>query len=181
VVPEFYTRDAVGVPIAWVTRMRESMAQLTPQFSTNRAVSEYTERHYLPAATRFRQRAKDQCAIARQIVDWQHNLKTLWQRVRFVDVKVTTCNHEHAFEVQLFLGELHPESVQVELYADNPYGAAERVKLKRDPLVVATSDLHRYRATIFSARPAVDYTVRLIPCFAEVAVPLEEAHILWQR
>ena len=50
VIPEFYTRDEKGIPTAWVARMRESMAQLTPQFSSNRAVREYTEQHYIPAA-----------------------------------------------------------------------------------------------------------------------------------
>ncbi len=49
VIPEFYTRDEQGIPSAWVARMRESMARLTPRFSTNRAVREYTEQYYLPA------------------------------------------------------------------------------------------------------------------------------------
>jgi len=31
VIPEFYTRDEEGIPDAWVARMRESMAQLTPR------------------------------------------------------------------------------------------------------------------------------------------------------
>ncbi len=48
VIPEFYTRDQQGIPTAWVTRIRESMARLTPRFSTNRTVGEYTERFYLP-------------------------------------------------------------------------------------------------------------------------------------
>jgi starch phosphorylase len=38
-----------------------------------------------------------------------------------------------------------------------------------------------YGAVESSARPAKDYTVRLIPRFDGVAVPLEEARILWQR
>ena len=52
VVPQFYTRDAAGIPTAWMARMRESMATLTPQFSSSRAVRDYTERYYLPAAQR---------------------------------------------------------------------------------------------------------------------------------
>ena len=47
VIPEFYTRDESGIPTAWVRRIRESMARLTPRFSTNRTVREYVERHYL--------------------------------------------------------------------------------------------------------------------------------------
>jgi starch phosphorylase len=50
VIPSFITVMSKGIPRAWVARMRESMAQLTPRFSANRTVREYTEQHYLPAA-----------------------------------------------------------------------------------------------------------------------------------
>jgi starch phosphorylase len=53
VIPEFYARDEHGIPRGWVARMRESMARLTPAFSTNRAVRQYTEEHYLSAAAAF--------------------------------------------------------------------------------------------------------------------------------
>ena len=53
VIPAFYTRDEHGVPTAWVARVRESMAHLTPRFSANRTVREYTER-VLPAPPRLR-------------------------------------------------------------------------------------------------------------------------------
>ena len=49
VIPEFYARDEQGIPTAWVARMRKSMASLTPRFSADRTVREYTEQHYLPA------------------------------------------------------------------------------------------------------------------------------------
>ena len=77
-IPEFYTRDDNGIPTAWVARMRESMARLTPRFSTNRAVREYTEQHYLPAATAYRERAADKGAVGRNMVNWEHTLKEKW-------------------------------------------------------------------------------------------------------
>ena len=73
VIPEFYTRDESGIPTAWVKRMRESMARLTPRFSASRAVREYTEQHYLPAAAAYRLRVANKGAIGRQMVDWQHS------------------------------------------------------------------------------------------------------------
>ena len=76
VIPEFYTRDENGIPTAWVARMRESMARLTPRFSANRTVREYTEQHYLPAAAAYRERAADKGAVGRQMVDWQHSSGT---------------------------------------------------------------------------------------------------------
>ena len=74
VIPEFYTRDGNGVPAAWVARMRESMARLTPRFSANRAVCEYAEKHYIPAASAYRVRAGDKGAAGKQVVDWQEAL-----------------------------------------------------------------------------------------------------------
>jgi len=62
--PEFYARDANGIPTAWIKRMRESMALLTPRFSADRTVREYTEQRYLPAATAFRERAATKGAVA---------------------------------------------------------------------------------------------------------------------
>ena len=59
VIPEFYARDEHGIPRGWVARMRESMARLTPAFSTNRAVRQYTEEHYLSAAAAFRRARRE--------------------------------------------------------------------------------------------------------------------------
>jgi starch phosphorylase len=49
-VPEYYERDAAGIPVRWVERMRRSIASTLWQFSTTRMLHEYTERLYLPAA-----------------------------------------------------------------------------------------------------------------------------------
>ncbi|MGE3954795.1 MAG: alpha-glucan family phosphorylase [Parachlamydiales bacterium] len=43
----FYDRDQRGFPTAWLAKVRESMATLTPRFSTNRMVREYVENYYL--------------------------------------------------------------------------------------------------------------------------------------
>jgi starch phosphorylase len=182
VIPEFYTRDEQGIPIAWVARMRESMSRLTPRFSTNRAVREYTEQRYLPAATAYRKRAADKGEIGVDIVNWRHALDQEWTALRFGDVKVETDGEQHVFEVQMYLDDLDPEAVRVELYADGFNGtAAERVEMKRVRQLVGATSGYAYRAEVPAARPATDYTARLIPQHDDVAVPLEDAHILWQR
>ena len=89
VIPEFYSRDEQGIPSAWVARMRESMARLTPRFSTNRAVREYTALHYLPAAAAYRERAADNGAIGAGIMHWRHALENKWAALRFGEVKAT--------------------------------------------------------------------------------------------
>ena len=182
VVPEFYTRDKMGIPTAWVARMRESMAQLTPRFSSNRAVREYTEQYYVPAASAYRERAADKGAIGVQVIDWRHALDQKWTALHFGDVEVETDGERHVFEVQLYLDDLDPEAVRAELYADGVNGAApQRVQMQRVRQLVGAANGYAYRAAVPAARPASDYTARVIPYCDGVAVPLEDARILWQR
>jgi starch phosphorylase len=90
VIPEFYTRDAQGISTAWVARMRESMAHLTPHFSTNRTVREYAEQYYLPAAAAYCARAAEHGALGQQVVQWQQTRAQYWTTLRFGDVHVET-------------------------------------------------------------------------------------------
>jgi starch phosphorylase len=180
VVPEFYARDEQGIPTAWVARMRESMAQLTPLFSANRTVREYTEQRYLPASAAYRVRMADECAIAKHIVDWQRSVKEKWPRLHFGQVKVETHDGHHVFEVELIMNDLDPEAVTVELYAEGAEDSSGR-EMERDRTPSGNALGEIYRSSVPAARPATDYTARVIPHFAGVAVPLEVNNILWQR
>jgi starch phosphorylase len=183
VIPEFYTRNPQGIPTAWVARMRESMARLTPQFSANRVVREYTEQHYLPAAAAYRERAADKGAVGAQVVNWQHRLEQEWAALRFGQVKVVSDAEMHAFQVEVYLGSLDPEIIRVELYADGVGGGKpERVEMTRGRgRRLADANGTIYNAQIPATRPSTDYTARVIPQHDGVAIPLEATQILWQR
>jgi starch phosphorylase len=47
VTPLFYQRDAHGIPVRWLARVRASMRSLLPVFNTDRMVRQYTEQIYL--------------------------------------------------------------------------------------------------------------------------------------
>ena len=182
VIPEFYDRNEQGIPVAWVRRMRESMARLTPQYSANRTVREYTEQHYLPCAKKYRERAAKKGTAGAQFVEWQQTLNQKWGSLHFGDMKVETRRDEHVFEVQVALNDLDPKMVVVELYAEGVTGNPPvRQEMRRVRQKAGTSDVFLYRAIVPAARPAADYTIRLIPHYDNAAVPLEVNHILWQR
>jgi starch phosphorylase len=182
VIPEYYDRDTNGIPVAWVARIRESMSRLTPRYSANRAVREYTEQHYLPAALTYRKRAEHNGAEGSRVVDWRHRVEQKWGALRFGEVKIETDAKQHAFEVQVYHNGLDPKAVRVELYAGGVNGSApvrQEMKLARQP--AAADGGYVYRAQVPASRPATDYTARVIPYHDGVSIPLEEAHILWQK
>ncbi len=182
VIPEFYARDATGIPTSWVARIRESMARLTPRFSASRAVIEYTEQYYIPAAEIYLDRAAGKCATASELVRWKHSLEKKWANLRFGEVKVETTAEQHVFTVPVYLDGLDPDAVRVELYADGVDGGdpVTQTMILGQQLVGAEHG-YIYSAQVPAARPATDYTARIIPYHPCVAVPLETSLILWQR
>lgn len=82
IAPQFYDRGENGIPAAWIARVRESMAMLTPAFSANRAVRQYTEEHYLPAAA-YTARVQSLGKTGSSVLAWQQDIARRWQDVRF--------------------------------------------------------------------------------------------------
>ncbi len=182
VIPEFYSRDVNGIPTAWVARMRASMARLTPQFWTNRTVREYTQRYYLPAAINYRARAANNGAAGQEIVRWKQMLETQWAAVRFGETRISTNEAIHTFETQVYLNELKPDMVRVELFANGIDGGTPmRQEMTSVRKLTGSTGAYAYRAQVPATRPAADYTARIIPQFAGAAVPLEAQHIIWQK
>ncbi len=182
IIPAFYSRANDGLPAAWVAKMRESMARLAPLFSANRVVREYAEDHYLPAAAAYCERAANRGKMASEICEWRRSLAAQWGSLRFGSLNVETRDGQHKFEVQVFFGELTPDFVRVELYADW-LGDSEpfRQEMMRGPAIVGSPGGYLYGTRVPSARSATDYTARIVPAKAGAFVPLEAPQILWQR
>jgi len=182
VIPAFYTRDQLGMPTGWVAKMRASMARLTPRFSTNRVVREYTEKYYVPAAAAYRTRAADHGGRGAELVAWRQALAAHWPEARFGAVSVEKHGTEQQVTVEVRLGRLDPEAVRVELYAD-PVGDGEpeRHTMERARKLDGPDHGYEYGVSIPAARALGDYTPRLLPCHPIASVPLEAREILWQR
>ena len=120
--------------------------------------------------------------MGRNVVNWEQTLTQKWATLRFGDVKIGTRDEQHVFEVQVSLNDLDPKAVRVELYADGTNGSGPiRQAMTRVRQLAGASGSYVYSAAVSAARPATDYTARLIPHYDRVAVPLEVDLILWQR
>ena len=182
VIPEFYSRDERGIPLRWVARMRESMTRLTPAFSTNRAVRQYTEEHYLSAAAAFRQRAANRGSLGADLVAWQAELAKHWSAMRFGSATVQQQGGQYLFQVQVHIDGINPDAVRVELYADGGKDAAPITQpMNRGERLVDAESAFTYTAFVPTTRPAADYTPRLVPQHAGALVPLEAPLVLWHE
>ena len=182
IIPEFYERNEQGLPVRWLSRVRESMARLTREFSATRVIREYTENHYLPAASGLAQRAADGSALGIALTQWQKNISLHWDGVHFGKVGFETRDGQHFFRVEIFPGDLGADVLSVELYANSADGGRPVV----EQLVTSRSSADSsgsliYSGSVLANRPASDFTPRVRPQHRNVMIPLEAPQILWAR
>jgi len=182
IVPEFFQRDKQGLPRIWLARIRASIGQLAPQFSSNRMLREYVQNAYEAAAAGVAARTAEDGKLARELGKWQDNLTLGWATVHFGDLRVKQREGYYEFAVDVFSGELDPIFLRVELYAD-PLPGEEPFKQPMEAGADAAGESNRvvYKARVSSNRPADHFTPRLVAAHPVAHVPLEESRILWFR
>ena len=181
IVPDFYNRNEQGIPEQWIKRMRKSMSNLTALFSANRSVREYTEKFYLPAAKSYIRRAANKGLEGLKILSVQEQLKNKWDNIKIGEMKIESIAHGYVFHLPVFLDQIEPGKVLVELYAEGINGAAHtRIKMNTDGEVNNEYE-KMYHANVMSTRAAGDFTARIISNCADVLVPLEDQLIHWQH
>jgi starch phosphorylase len=182
VIPEFYERDEKAMPRKWLGRVRESMARLTPEFSASRAIREYTENYYLPAASGYRERAAADSTIGASLLQWEEKIAEHWTTLRFGKVEIGTHDGLHSFRVEVFSDGLNPEELRVELYVNPIHGnEPDTVSMTACKSCAPPPGAQIYLAEVPEIRPASDYTPRIIPYHANASVPLEAQQVLWQQ
>jgi starch phosphorylase len=180
VVPEFYRRDSSGLPRQWIARLRASMTQLTPQFSTNRMLLDYVREYYLPAAADYAKRSADHAALAETMYQWERQIRHRWHEVHAGKLEITRNDGGWTFSLPVYLGDLAADSVLAQLCAEPTDSEPETVFQMQPigPLPGAVNGV-LFRAQLSTRRSATDFTARLVPLHPQARIPLESNRILW--
>jgi starch phosphorylase len=121
VVPCFYERKNGDLPDGWVARMKASMKMAMEKFCSLRMVMEYSEKLYTPAANWHTTLTAEAGAEASRLADQMARLRSHWKEVKLGQPTRGVRGTQRVgdvFEVvvDVGLGELLPEEVDIELY-----------------------------------------------------------------
>lgn len=180
VVPEYYDRDAAGLPRRWIARIRASMALLAPRFSSNRMLLDYVHEVYLPAAERYRARSAGGGARAVELARWQDAVRHHWRGIRIGTVQAERDGDAWAFRVQVYLGELPADAVELQLYAEPGGGEPGGVHpLPQVATIHGAVNGFVCAGRVKTLRPAQDFTPRVVPAHPDARWPLELPLVHW--
>ena len=87
VATRYYERDADGVPLEWVRRVRTTLATLAPELGADRMVKQYVEELYRPAAEQAARVEADADRGARELAAFGARVRASWPKVQVVHVE----------------------------------------------------------------------------------------------
>ncbi len=189
ILPEFFGRDDSGIPRAWVARMKQCIAALTPAFNTNRMVGDYTTQYYLEAHRVGSRLVKNELSegkgLAAQLAKW----RDLWSGIEVEHVETTTgATHPIRAEAQVratvSLGGLTPDEISVQLYHGRQTGVGDLVDASAINMR-HENDLgggrHEYTGAFLPAGAGrCGFSVRVIPADDRLATPFIPGLITWE-
>jgi starch phosphorylase len=146
-------------------------------------VREYTESYYLPAATAYRERCSEDFKHLSEFEHWLEKIQRHWNSVHIATVSRSSDGERLRVDAQVYIDDLEPDSVCVELYADPQASESrpERIPLQRGETLTATHGGYHYYLEFRTQRPAAHYTLRVIPTHPLLRWPLENNLVCWEN
>jgi starch phosphorylase len=124
IAPLYYDRGPMGNSPGWVAMSKESIATITPRFTSARMVGEYVSKFYHPAVRQWHRYSDNDFSGARQLSVWKKQVREHWPRVtlRRIDDQQRRISFGASvnFEVAVRLDGLAPSDVMVELLFSRP-------------------------------------------------------------
>jgi starch phosphorylase len=190
IIPLFYERGRDGLPRGWLARMKAAMRDHAGVFNTNRMVREYMEQCYLPSIQRSERLLEKDQERAKALAAWKARLYQQWGRVRIERVwadmaegQELQVGNQLEVQAQVYLGELKPTDVEVELYyglldAEGQIGQGQVL-----PTLIAQSKGMGTYVFAGAITPQTSgrhgYALRIVPHHEDMGSPLEMGLILW--
>lgn len=122
VVPAFYNRDENEIPHEWIKYIKNTIAQVSPHFTTRRMISDYGERFYNKLFARSSEMISKDFEKIKIFANWKKHIQIAWSKMEVLEMNLLEKNTEtietgnvYNGYVALRLNDLDPDNVGVEL------------------------------------------------------------------
>jgi phosphorylase/glycogen(starch) synthase len=119
--PLFYKVDK-GLPLGWIAIIKNTVAKVAGNFTTNRMLSDYEERFYTPLYSRYHEMIMDDFALARELAHWKKRMGREWGDIEMVSFTRPDMGSRELLlgkpceaEATFHIGDLSPQEIGVEM------------------------------------------------------------------
>ena len=149
IIPLYYNKDKDGIPKGWLKVVRNSIAQIAPHYTMKRQLDDYYEKFYNKEAKRFKEIAKDNYKLAKDIAQWKETVAERWDAISVVssnwDFPVIGAETGQKYHLQYVINEQGLDDAvgleKVDIYTDK--NGEERI-FHVEPLKLTGRDGNNY-------------------------------------
>lgn len=191
IIPLYYNRNADGIPVKWISVMKESIKSLLSEYSTHRMVQDYTQKMYIPSIEKLERILSTNYELVKNLSDWKLSMEHNWPQIQIIADKTmnqlkeqnSVSGKQIDFTTMVNLGSINPSSIRVELY----YGYVGKNNIIENPdisemkvIEQLDSSIYRYSAKIkLLDGGEYGYTFRVLPYHPELINKFDMGLIRW--
>ena len=157
IVPSFYDKDTYGISKTWVETIKNTVAQVACNFTTNRMLSDYCNKYYEPLKERTDRMLADDFGLARDIAFWKKRMRREWEHLEILSYtrpanarSSITLGQNYTAELVAQIGDMDPKDLGAEILLTEQNAKGERhiVALYDFKLVSFVDGVATWRAEI---------------------------------
>lgn len=144
IAPRFYDRDAGGLSTEWIKTIKNTIAYVASDFTTNRMLEDYERLFYVPMAERYHRMIADNYAMATELAEWKNKITREWGSIELAGLnlpnrskQIIALGKAYSGEVKLEIGELDMNEVGVELIVAEQQNGRQVIREKHDFMPVS--------------------------------------------
>lgn len=148
IAPAYYNKDSkTGMSKEWIGYIKNTIAKVACDFTTNRMMEDYFNQYYLPQYQRLGLLSENNFAKAREIAAWKDRVMQAWYYIRVRDYSkpaasyVLSTNATFKSDIVVDLAGLSPQDIGLELVlAEADKKGVLHIKEKFDYVPGATNE-----------------------------------------
>ncbi len=110
VIEAFYNRNQDDIPVRWIEYIKNTIAQVAPNFTTGRMIRDYQERYYHPQFERTKLVKNEEYKMAKEIAKWKFKISSVWK-----DIEVKSIEMSDGITNKMNIGKEYPITVKIDI------------------------------------------------------------------
>lgn len=110
VAEAFYNNNENGIPEKWIGYIKNTIANVAPNFTTGRMIRDYKDRYYNPQFNQSKKVVENDFAIAKDLAKWKFDISSNWDKIEIVNV-----DFSDGITNKMKIGQQYPIEVKVDL------------------------------------------------------------------
>ena len=173
IIPAYYSFDDNGVPVEWISHIKNTMVKIAPEFTMKRQVDDYCEKYYSTLFKRSKYLVENNFDKAKELAAWKKTMIEEWDNIEVLNYSfekpaenVYHSGHDYKAEIALNVQNIPKENVGVEFIITHmtKQGEHEYVASEEFELVSCKNGKCFYRATLVPEKAGTFfYGIRIYP------------------